>query len=66
MVGLRYDQSSRGILHFATDGHDFEVLARSAEALRALGVERHVMSLVALRFLCRRFGCVRDSGHGRA
>jgi D-amino-acid dehydrogenase len=43
-TGLRYDQLSRGILHFATNGHDFEVLARSAEAVRALGVERQVKS----------------------
>jgi D-amino-acid dehydrogenase len=43
-TGLRYDQSSRGILHFATDGHDFEVLARSAEAVRALGIDRQVKS----------------------
>jgi D-amino-acid dehydrogenase len=43
-TGLRYDQRSGGILHFATDGRDFEVLARSAEAVRALGVERQVKS----------------------
>ena len=43
-TGLRYDHSSRGILHFATDGHDFEVLARSAEAVRALGIDRQVKS----------------------
>jgi D-amino-acid dehydrogenase len=43
-TGLRYDELSRGILHFATNGHDFEVLARSAEAVRALGVDRQVKS----------------------
>ena len=43
-TGLRYDHLSRGILHFATDGHDFEVMARSAEAVRALGIERQVKS----------------------
>jgi D-amino-acid dehydrogenase len=43
-TGLRYDQLSRGILHFATNGHDFEVLARGAEAVRALGVDRQVKS----------------------
>ncbi|HEY1288382.1 MAG TPA: D-amino acid dehydrogenase [Burkholderiales bacterium] len=43
-TGLRYDELSRGILHFATDGHDFEALARGAEAARALGVERQVKS----------------------
>jgi D-amino-acid dehydrogenase len=43
-TGLRYDQLSRGILHFATNGQDFEVLARGAEAARALGIERQVKS----------------------
>jgi D-amino-acid dehydrogenase len=43
-TGLRYDELSRGILHFATNGSDFELLARSAEALRALGADRHVKS----------------------
>jgi D-amino-acid dehydrogenase len=43
-TGLRYDQLSRGILHFATNGRDFEVLAHSAEAVRALGIERQVKS----------------------
>jgi D-amino-acid dehydrogenase len=43
-TGIRYDQLARGILHFATDPRDFEVLARSAEAVRALGVDRQVKS----------------------
>jgi D-amino-acid dehydrogenase len=43
-TGIRYDHSSRGILHFATDEHEFEALARSAEAMRALGIERQVKS----------------------
>jgi D-amino-acid dehydrogenase len=43
-TGVRYDHLSRGILHFATDGRDFEVLARNAEAVRALGIERQVKS----------------------
>ena len=43
-TGLRYDHLSRGILHFATDGRDFEVLARDAEAARALGIVRQVKS----------------------
>jgi D-amino-acid dehydrogenase len=43
-TGLRYDELSRGILHFATDGRDFEVLARDAEAAHALGIERQVKS----------------------
>ena len=43
-TGIRYDHLARGILHFATDGRDFEMLARSAEAVRALGVDRQVKS----------------------
>ena len=43
-TGIQYDQVTRGILHFATDAHDFEVLARSAQAVRALGIERQVKS----------------------
>jgi len=43
-AGLRYDELSRGILHFATDGRDLEVLARDAEAARALGIDRQVKS----------------------
>ena len=43
-TGIQYDQVTCGILHFATDAHDFEVLARSAEAVRALGIERQVKS----------------------
>lgn len=41
-TGLQYDQLARGILHFCTDGRDFEALARHAEAMRALGVVREV------------------------
>ena len=41
---VRYDERSRGILHFATSAGDFEVLARHAEAMRALGIERQVKS----------------------
>ncbi len=41
-LGISYDQLSRGILHFATDARDFEVLARGAEAVRALGIAREV------------------------
>jgi D-amino-acid dehydrogenase len=37
-TAIRYDHSSRGILHFATDAREFEVLARGAEAMRALGI----------------------------
>jgi D-amino-acid dehydrogenase len=43
-TGLRYDELSRGILHFATDARDFEVLARDAAAARALGIDRQVKS----------------------
>ena len=38
--GIRYDELARGILHFATSERDFEVLARHAEAMRALGIRR--------------------------
>jgi D-amino-acid dehydrogenase len=41
---LQYDHLTRGILHFATDPADFEVLARGAEAMRGLGIERQVKS----------------------
>jgi D-amino-acid dehydrogenase len=43
-LGIAYDHLSRGILHFATDPRDFEVLARSAEAVRAFGIAREVKS----------------------
>ena len=43
-AGIRYDELSRGILHFATSPREFEALARHAEAMRALGVERQVKS----------------------
>jgi D-amino-acid dehydrogenase len=41
-LGLRYDELSRGILHFATSARDFDALARHAEAVRALGITREV------------------------
>jgi len=43
-TGIRYDELSRGILHFATSRRDFEALASHAEAMRALGVQREVKS----------------------
>jgi len=43
-TGVRYDERSRGILHFATSDREFAQLARNAEAMRALGVERQVKS----------------------
>jgi D-amino-acid dehydrogenase len=45
-LGIAYDQLSRGILHFATDSRDFDVLAHGAEAMRALGIPREVKSAV--------------------
>jgi D-amino-acid dehydrogenase len=41
-TGIEYDHLSRGILHFATAGADFDAMARHAQAMRALGVERQV------------------------
>jgi D-amino-acid dehydrogenase len=43
-IGLQYDHLARGILHFATAAADFEAMARHAEAMRALGVQRSVKS----------------------
>lgn len=41
-TGIRYDELSRGILHFCTEPRDFDALARHAEAMRELGVRREV------------------------
>ncbi|HWM43503.1 MAG TPA: D-amino acid dehydrogenase [Burkholderiales bacterium] len=41
-LGLRYDHLERGILHFATNQRDFDAMARDAESMRALGVQREV------------------------
>ncbi len=41
-LGIRYEQLERGILQFATSARDFELLARHAEAVRGLGVQREV------------------------
>src|SRR5205814_1223905 len=41
---VRYDERSRGILHFATSDREFAELARNAEAMRTLGIERQVKS----------------------
>lgn len=43
-LGISYDHLSRGILHFATDARDFEMLARGAEAGQALGLRREIKS----------------------
>jgi D-amino-acid dehydrogenase len=41
-TGIRYDELSRGILHFTTSERDFEALARHTVAMRSLGIEREV------------------------
>ena len=41
-TGIRYDELTRGILHFATSQRDFDGLARHAEAMRQLGTVREV------------------------
>ena len=43
-LDIRYDELSRGILRFSTDAREFEGMARHAEAMRARGVERQVLS----------------------
>ena len=43
-TGLRYDELSRGILHFASTPREFEALARHARTARALGIHREVKS----------------------
>jgi D-amino-acid dehydrogenase len=43
-TGIRYDELSRGILHFATNNADFDGLAHHAGAMRALGQLREVKS----------------------
>ena len=50
-LGLRYDQLMRGILHFATTAGDFDALARHAEAMRSLGVDRQVKTAAECRAL---------------
>ncbi len=43
-LGLRYDHLERGILQFATNARDLDAMARHAEAMRELGVQREVKS----------------------
>jgi len=43
-TGIRYDALARGILHFCTEERDFEALARHAEAMRSLGIQRELKS----------------------
>jgi len=41
-TGIRYEQETRGILHFYTDPAELDRAVRQAEALRAFGCERAV------------------------
>jgi len=43
-LGIRYEQLERGILQFATNARDFDLLARHAGSMLALGVQREVKS----------------------
>ena len=43
-TGVDYHRVARGILHFCVTQRDFEALARHAEKMRALGIERDVKS----------------------
>jgi D-amino-acid dehydrogenase len=43
-TSIRYDQLSRGILHFCSSQSDFEALARHTEEMRALGIRRDLKS----------------------
>lgn len=43
-TAIEYDALQRGILHFCTDRHEFESLARHAEAMRRHGAQREVLS----------------------
>lgn len=43
-TGIRYDELTRGILHFATSPRDFEALAKHAETAQSLGIHREVKS----------------------
>jgi D-amino-acid dehydrogenase len=43
-LAVRYDELSRGILRFSTDAREFDAMAHHAEALRARGIERQVLS----------------------
>ncbi|MDW8469542.1 MAG: D-amino acid dehydrogenase [Burkholderiales bacterium] len=41
-TGIRYDELTRGILHFYTDPREFEAACRAAELMRRLGLDREV------------------------
>ncbi len=43
-TGIEYQSLRRGILHFCTNEGEFEALARHAESMRRLGIEREVKS----------------------
>ncbi|MGD9951392.1 MAG: D-amino acid dehydrogenase [Burkholderiales bacterium] len=43
-TGIEYHHLAKGILHFCTEGRDFEALAAHARQMRALGIERQVKS----------------------
>ncbi len=43
-TGIEYERVARGILHFCTDHAEFEALAKHAEDMRGLGIEREIKS----------------------
>lgn len=43
-TGIRYDELTRGILHFATSPLDMDALAHHAEAMRSFGQKRELKS----------------------
>lgn len=43
-TGIEYERVARGILHFCTEHADFEALAKHAEDMRRLGIEREIKS----------------------
>jgi len=44
-TGIEYDQQTRGILHFYTDAREFARAVRDAEAMRAYGSERDILTV---------------------
>ena len=43
-TGIEYHRVARGILHFCTEHAEFEALAKHAQAMRPLGIEREIKS----------------------
>ncbi len=43
-TGIEYERVARGILHFCTEHAEFEALAKHAEDMRRLGIEREIKS----------------------